>query len=239
VGYAPFNDLEQVVLQVERHLNSASIKAACPAIGEDIKVMGVRRGGDISLTVACAMVARHIVDMPAYLSAKAQVVEYARAAACQMGAQVHDVAVNAADGETLESIYLTVTGTSAESGDDGEVGRGNRGNGLIAFFRPMSMEAVAGKNPVNHVGKLYNLLAQRITQAVVADVADVDEAYCYLLGQIGHPIDDPAVVDLKLRLAPGAHLQDVEAQAGDITRHHLDTVSNLWRELVTGTIPLF
>jgi S-adenosylmethionine synthetase len=239
VGYAPFDDLENVVLQVERHLNSPAVQAACPAIGEDIKVMGVRRGQRISLTVACAMVARYIEDMPAYLAAKAQVAEFAREAARQVCVQSVEVAVNAGDGGTADSIYLTVTGTSAESGDDGEVGRGNRVNGLIAFYRPMSMEATAGKNPVSHVGKLYNLLAQRIAQEVVGSMAGVDEAYCYLLGQIGHPIDDPAVIDLKLRLTHGVNLAEVEAQAGEITRHHLTTVGNLWRELITGAIPLF
>jgi S-adenosylmethionine synthetase len=103
----------------------------------------------------------------------------------------------------------------------------------------MSMEAAAGKNPVSHVGKLYNLLAQRIAEEVAGRVAGVDEAYCYLLGQIGRPIDDPAVVDLKLRLASGAHQADVEAQAGTIARHHLATVGSLWHELVKGVIPLF
>lgn len=239
VGYAPLDPLEKVVLQVERHLNSPAIKAACPAIGEDIKVMGVRRGERISLTVASAMVARHIADMPSYFAAKAQVAEFARAAARQVGVQTVEVAVNAADGETADSLYLTVTGTSAESGDDGEVGRGNRVNGLIAFYRPMSMEAAAGKNPVSHVGKLYNLLAHRIAQEVVGSVAGVDEAYCYLLGQIGRPIDEPSVIDLKLRLAPGIALQEVQSAAGEIARRHLVTVGTLWRELITGSIPLF
>jgi len=239
VGYAPLDTLEKVVLQVERHLNSPAIKAACPAIGEDIKVMGVRRGERIGLTVACAMVARHIADLPAYFAAKAQVAEFARAAARQVGAQEIEVVVNAADGETADSLYLTVTGTSAESGDDGEVGRGNRVNGLIAFYRPMSMEATAGKNPVSHVGKLYNLLAHRIAQHLVSEVAGIAEAYCCLLGQVGRPIDDPAVIDLKLRLAPGTNLTEVEGRAGKITRHHLATVGNLWRELITGSIPLF
>ena len=239
VGYAPLDTLENVVLQVERHLNSPAVKAACPAIGEDIKVMGVRRGKRINLTMACAMVAHHIADMPAYFAAKAQVAEFAHTAACQMGATEVEVVVNAADGKTADSLYLTVTGTSAENGDDGEVGRGNRVNGLITFYRPMSMEAAAGKNPVSHVGKLYNLLAQRIAQEVVSEVVGITEAYCYLLGQIGRPIDDPALVDLKLRLATGVNPAEVEVQTGEITRHHLATVGTLWRELVTGSIPLF
>lgn len=239
VGYAPLDTLENLVLQVERHLNAPAARAACPAIGEDIKVMGVRRGNDISLTVACAMVSRHIADMPAYLAAKAQVAQLARDAAKALGVPSLEVAVNAADGDTLESIYLTVTGTSAESGDDGEVGRGNRVNGLISFYRPMSMEAAAGKNPVSHVGKLYNLLAHRIAQDLVREVEGVIEAYCCLLGRIGRPIDDPAAVELQLRLAPGVALAQVQSRAGEVARRHLADVGNLWRELIEGRITLF
>src|SRR5690606_40191772 len=94
--------------------------------------------------------------------ARARVRDLAREAARTAGARDCAVEVNMADGETPESVYLTVTGTSAESGDYGQVGRGNRANGLITPHRPMSLEAVAGKNPVTHVGKLYNLLASRI-----------------------------------------------------------------------------
>jgi len=56
-----------------------------------------------------------------------------------------EIVINNAD--TSETAYLTVTGTSAEAGDDGQVGRGNRANGLITPCRPMSLEAVAGKIP--------------------------------------------------------------------------------------------
>lgn len=239
VGYAPLNTLENLVLQVERHLNSPAVKTVFPAIGEDIKVMGVRRGGGINLTVACAMVGRFITDMPGYITAKAQVAELTRTAARMAGVESIEVAVNAADGVTADSIYLTVTGTSAENGDDGEVGRGNRVNGLITFYRPMSMEAAAGKNPVSHVGKLYNLLAHRIAQDIVSSVTGVDEAYCYLLGQIGRPIDEPAVIDLKLRLTSGVGLEEVQIHVNEIVRHHLETLGSLWRELITGSILLF
>jgi S-adenosylmethionine synthetase len=239
VGYAPLNTLENLVLQVERYLNSPAIKAAFPAIGEDIKVMGVRRESGITLTVACAMIARFITDMSNYLAIKAQVVELVRVVAKQAGVQAVEVVVNAADGDTADSVYLTVTGTSAENGDDGEVGRGNRINGLIAFYRPMSMEAAAGKNPVSHVGKLYNLLACRIAHDVATTVVGVDEAYCYLLGQIGQPIDEPAVIDLKLRLALGVELDDVRVRVDEIARHHLASIGTLWRELITGSVQLF
>lgn len=239
VGYAPLDKLETLVLAVERHLNSPAAKAVAPALGEDIKVMGVRRNETISLTIACAMVSRYLTDLPAYLAAKAHAAALAREAALTLGVSELEVTVNAADGQTENSLYLTVTGTSAESGDDGEVGRGNRVNGLIAFYRPMSMEAAAGKNPVSHVGKLYNLLSHRIAHGLVEAVPGITEAYCYLLGRIGRPIDDPAVVDLKLRLAPGVAIAEVRGQVDDVARQHLAGISGLWREIVNGDVDLF
>lgn len=239
VGYAPLDALENAVLEVERHLNSTEIKRICPALGEDIKVMGVRQDGHISLTIACAMVSSYIRDMASYMTVKLQAAEYVRIAALKKGVMLDKVVVNAGDGKTAESLYLTVTGTSAESGDDGEVGRGNRINGLISFYRPMSMEAAAGKNPVSHVGKLYNLLAHRIAHAIVAEVKGVEEVHCYLLGQIGKPIDEPAVVDLRLRPRQGVAMAEIKPAAKEIARAHLASVRHLWRDIVTGAMSLF
>ncbi|MFH8991617.1 methionine adenosyltransferase [Streptomyces sp. NPDC017940] len=61
-----------------------------------------------------------------------------------------------------DELYLTYTGSSIESGDEGVVGRGNRVNGLLTPLRPMNLEGANGKNPVCHVGKLYNIAAQRL-----------------------------------------------------------------------------
>ncbi|MDA8107196.1 MAG: methionine adenosyltransferase, partial [Betaproteobacteria bacterium] len=195
VGYAPLDALETAVLAVERRLNAPEVKAAYPEIGEDVKVMGTRSGSRIALTVACALVGRHVADLEDYRRKKAHIRELALAAA--PGAEV---AVNTADGDTPESVYLTVTGLSAEAGDDGEVGRGNRVNGLITPYRPMSLEAAAGKNPATHVGKLYNVLAHRVARALVAEVPGVREAHCYLVSRIGSPIDDPQIMGVKVRL---------------------------------------
>ena len=69
------------------------------------------------------------------------------------------MSINTRDDAARQELYLTAIGSSIESGDEGVVGRGNRANGLISMLRPMSVEGVSGKNPVYHVGKLYNLAA--------------------------------------------------------------------------------
>jgi len=230
VGFAPLDELESATLAVERTLNSPETRARQPEIGEDIKVMGVRSGRKVALTVACAMVGRHISDMDDYRLKKGRISEIA-ASAAGPGAEI---ALNAADGDTPDSVYLTVTGLSAEAGDDGQVGRGNRVNGLITPYRPMSLEAAAGKNPVTHVGKIYNLLANRIARALVAEVGGVQEAYCYLVSRIGRPVTEPQLIDLKLRLEEPAALAALRLRVEEVAHRELAGATTLWRELLEG-----
>ena len=120
--------------------------------------MGIRQGEHIHLTIACALVDRFVLNLADYLDAKGKIAAIAIRTAKEHGATKVRVDVNTADDPAAGGIiYLTVTGTSAEAGDDGEAGRGNRINGLIAPFRPMTVESVAGKISVTHVGKLYNI----------------------------------------------------------------------------------
>jgi len=239
VGFAPLDVLERTVLAVARDLNAPKTRSMHPFIGEDVKVMGARHGSDIELTVACALVGRHVASLDDYLAKKLEI----RARALEVSHTVTDasvrVAVNAADHDTPDSVYLTVTGLSAEGGDDGQVGRGNRVNGLITPYRPMSLEAAAGKNPVTHVGKLYNVMAHRIAAAVVAEIPEVDETYCYLLSRIGHPIADPSVFEVKARLREPARFTTVTPQITDVARATFAGIDSLWREAVAGTLRLW
>jgi S-adenosylmethionine synthetase len=200
-GFAPFSVLENTVLAIEHSLNSDAFKKKVPACGEDIKVMGLRQGGDIKITVACAMVSKYLSGLPAYAEAKHKIWEEAVRITEKIekkGDEEVHVAVNTADDEKAGSVYITVTGTSAENGGDGSVGRGNRVNGLITPFRPMSLEAAAGKNPVTHVGKIYNVAAQRLAEELVAKFPDLGNVDVVLLSQIGKPIDQPKEASIKV-----------------------------------------
>ena len=239
VGFAPFDTLERIVLAVERRLNHPDTKRRVPASGEDVKVMGARYGNAIELTVACAMVDRHVRDLDDYFVQKSHVHDAALAAARELTDTPITVAVNAADGDTPESIYLTVTGLSAESGDDGEVGRGNRANGLITPYRPMTLEAVAGKNPVNHVGKLYNLMANRIAQAVVEKVDGVLEAYCFLQSRIGSPITEPQVFEVQARAADPGALDTLTGDIEAVARETFASVDRIWQDAVEGRLQVW
>jgi len=202
-------------------------------------VMGVRHLNSIKLTVACAFIDRFIADADEYVARKTDLVSLVLESANRITQREVTVEVNTADAIPGGSFYLTVTGTSAEAGDDGEVGRGNRSNGLITPYRPMNMEAAAGKNPVTHVGKLYNIAAWRITNAIVEELAEVDEAYCYLVSSIGKPILEPQMVDLHVRLAPGITLAAVQSPIEEIFNTQLSQMDIIRRELVDGTIKVY
>ena len=142
----------------------------------------------------------------------------------------------------LGIMYLTITGTSAEAGDDGEVGRGNRSNGLITPCRTMSLEAVCGKNPVNHVGKLYNIISTEIAQEIVQrGQGDIVEAQVRLLSQIGRPITDPWVNSIELIPAENVNFESIKKVAEEVSSEKLSKESfiHLRKRLIAGEVQVF
>jgi S-adenosylmethionine synthetase len=239
VGFSPLTDLERVVLEVERTLNEQETKRTHPEIGEDIKVMATRHGNVVDLTVGCAFVSRFIADADDYLrkkeSAQALVVDAAR----RVTALDVRAIINSADDVAKGKVFLTVTGTSAEAGDDGEAGRGNRSSGLITPYRPMTIESVAGKNPVSHVGKLYNLAARRITAAITNQVPQVLDAECVLVSEIGRTISDPRVVDVRLAIRNDEAGEAVTQQVSEIVRFELDHLADLRDAILDSRVAVY
>jgi S-adenosylmethionine synthetase len=232
VGHAPPSRLEQTVLAVEHALTAPSTIAAHPMIGEDVKVMGVRRDRLIELTIACAIVDRHVHGIQAYVEAKQTIARLALDAARHAyGGEVR-VAVNTADDIEAGCVYLTATGTSAEAGDDGQTGRGNRVGGLITPYRPMTLEAAAGKNVVSHVGKSYSIVANQIAGDLVSTLPEVAEATCILVSRIGRPIDTPQVAELQIQTREGIPLDTLRHQAKAIAGERLRGMTALPRLLL-------
>ncbi|WP_280536152.1 methionine adenosyltransferase [Halopenitus sp. POP-27] len=238
VGHAPLTETERIVHDAERELNT-TYHADHPELGPDVKIMGKREGDRIDITVAAAMVDRYIDDFEAYDDAVESVREFVSDLARDRTDREVHVDVNTADDYEENSIYLTVTGTSAEQGDDGSVGRGNRANGLITPNRPMSMEATSGKNPVNHIGKIYNLLSTEIAESVAAEVDGIRDLQVRLLSQIGRPIDEPHVADTQVVTEDGVDLADVEDEIIAIVDAELDDVTGVTRRVIDGDVSTF
>lgn len=239
VGYAPMTRTEKTVLQTEQYLNSKEFKRRFPESGEDIKVMGFRNNNELQLTVAMALVDRFISSEEDYFEKKTKMIEdIHRSVAVNTDFESVDVDVNTLDmqGRGLGGLYLTVLGTSADSGDSGQVGRGNRVNGLISLSRPFCSEAAAGKNPVSHVGKIYNFLIFKIAQNVYEEIPELEEVYIWLLSKIGSPIDHPAVVAAQVLLKGNNNMDKVKHEINDVLDYQLANVEKFCMELADGKI---
>jgi len=243
VGYAPYSDVEKIALEAEMLINSDKFKDKCKASGEDIKVMVQRIGNEVGITVAAAMVSKYINDASEYVSYTNQIKE----AVLDLAADIipeRDVScqVNVADNIEKGIVYLTITGTSAEAGDDGEVGRGNRSNGLITPCRTMSLEAVCGKNPINHVGKLYNILSTEMAREIMKrGQGDIIEAHVKLLSQIGRPITDPWISSIELIPADNVNFDSVKKIAEEVLAERLskENFIDLRKRLIAGKVQVF
>lgn len=243
VGYAPLSPTERLVVAAERYLTSPAFKRQFPAAGEDIKVMGLRRDHALSLTVALAFVDEHVPTAAAYFERKAAIRDALASQVDDLAAELAPVSVqlNTLDDPARGAggMYLTVQGTSAEGADCGQVGRGNRVNGVIPLMRPTGSEAAAGKNPVSHVGKIYTLLTHEIAHRLCAEVPGVAEAYVWLCSQIGHPIDEPWLAAAQVRPAPGATLADVTPGVRAVFQHELATIGAFSERLVRGELSVW
>lgn len=196
VGYAPFTDTESIVLQVEQFINSKKFKSEFPSAGEDVKVMGFRNGNWIDLTVAIAFVDMHISSEKDYFTKKHEMTHAITEFATKNSDFKIHTAINCLDSQDkgMDGLYLTVLGTSADSADSGEVGRGNKANRVISPSRPAGAEAIAGKNPVSHIGKIYNALSFKMADEIHKSVSSIDEVIVWMYNVIGRPVSDPKAI---------------------------------------------
>jgi S-adenosylmethionine synthetase len=239
VGFAPFSDTEKLVLATEKYING-DMKKTLPAVGYDVKVMGFREKNTINLTVAAAFVDKYVKDHSEYQSIKEQLRSKVLDNATKLTDKKVQVFVNTGDSEAEHVEYLTVTGLSMENGDDGSVGRGNRVNGLITPYRAMSMEAAAGKNPVTHVGKLYNVLSNIIAADIVKEAGgDIEEVLVRIVSQIGREISDPHVASVQAIYASGVQASKYESKIRSIVDGHLNRISGLTNQFVEGKLSVF
>ncbi|MEA2035021.1 MAG: methionine adenosyltransferase [Euryarchaeota archaeon] len=238
IGHAPFSDLENIILAVSDYIDNI-IRPKNPVVGTDIKIMGLRKGDEITLTLCVAMIDRFCADLSEYIDAVEMVREEVRTVAQKYTSRKVNVEINTGDNYNKESLFLTVTGTSAEMGDDGSVGRGNRANGLITPHRPMSMEATSGKNPINHIGKIYNLLSTELAQQCVKEVDEVDDLYVRLLSQIGKPIDQPLVASVQYIPQEGADTAAIEKEVYAIINDGLADIRSITEKVIKGDVNTF
>ena len=238
VGHAPFSEVETIIKSSAAYIDT-KLRKKYPAIGQDIKIMGLRDRDTITLTIACAIVDKYCADIKEYVEYMDILKEHIGTVAKKSTKRKVVVHVNTADDIKNKSVFLTVTGTSAEMGDDGSVGRGNRCNGLITPNRPMSMEATSGKNPINHIGKIYNLLSTMMARECVKKVDGIEELYVRLLSQIGQPIDHPLMASVQVLPSKGFTLKDLNSEIEGIVNENLANVTCITEKVISGELDTF
>ncbi len=238
VGFSPLTKTERIVLETEQFINSPDFKQSFPESGEDIKVMGVRRDNVLHLTVAMAFVDRYIQNEDYYFKRKDEILD-----------QIYEFINNKVDfevkielntldrkGRGMDGMYLTVLGTSADDGDCGQVGRGNRVNGIIPLNRPSGSEAAAGKNPVSHVGKIYNLLSHKIANEIVKKVSGLTEVYVWLVSQIGVTIDQPILATAEIIPDNNIQVKEVFKEVQEVIESEFTNIKEFCNDLIYGKV---
>jgi len=241
IGYYPLSPAEEAVLQLERHLNSPLFKERHPYTGEDVKVMGLRTRQHLDLTVAMPLISGLTESEDDYFGKKSFLKKEIEEFLSQNRFfESFSVGLNTLDeeGRGIDGTYLSLLGTSAESADSGQVGRGNRVNGLISVNRPMGTEAAAGKNPVSHVGKIYNFLTHKTAEKIYKNVDGIMEVYVLLLSKIGTPINSPQMAAVQVLLEEGVKLSDVAKRVEMLMERELADIPAFCDKLAAGSYPV-
>ncbi|RLG45727.1 MAG: methionine adenosyltransferase [Thermoproteota archaeon] len=241
VGYAPMSKSEKLVFNLENWLNSPQFKKQFPETGEDIKIMCSRIKNKVTLTIAMPLIDRYIPDEDSYFKRKREVINEIEnfikefKAGEEWDAEI-EFSLNTLDerGRGISGLYLTVTGTSAEDGDSGQVGRGNMVNGVIPLNRPTGSEAAAGKNPVSHVGKIYNILTFRMAGEIYKNVSGIKEVYVWLLSQIGVPINKPKLAAVEIVPMQSVSVESISPIIKDMVEKELSTIGKFCMDLAVG-----
>jgi S-adenosylmethionine synthetase len=237
VAHWPLSQLEQTVYDTTQYINEELINRF--PIGEDVKVMGIRQVNEILLTCAVPFIAPQIANLGEYVKAKTAVQQSVQEYAEALNTRPVRVDLNMADNEAVDTVYLTLTGTSAECGDDGATGRGNRITGLITPFRATSLEATAGKNPISHAGKIYNVVALLAAQAIVEQVTAVRQVEVVVLSQIGRPLVQPLVATAAVSPASGILTPAITTEVMAVLDEHLANIGQIRHKIINGEVNLF
>jgi S-adenosylmethionine synthetase len=197
-GWAPESPTEAFTRSLADHFSAPDrFRLSHAWCGSDVKVMAYGADDELDVVMAVPQKCGHVASRAEYLAHGEEVLaECGRLDEQELPGLRTRFRVNARDIPDRDELYLTYTGSSIESGDEGVVGRGNRVTGLITPLRPMNLEGANGKNPVYHVGKLYNIAAQRIAQRLHEVTGGYAEVH--LVSATGQRLDRPWRIVVRL-----------------------------------------
>ena len=241
VGYAPFTKTESSVLETEEYINSQNFKKEFPESGEDVKVMGFRKNNTLELTIAMAFVDSHVDSENHYFKRKQDMLQSISEFHKKRGDfDEVKITMNNLDSKNkgIDGLYLTVLGTSADNADSGEVGRGNMANRVISLTRPAGSEATAGKNPVSHIGKIYNALSFKMADEIQRSVTDLEEVLVWMYNVIGKPVNEPKAIIIQPISDKELDVSKFESAIKEIVEQNLNKMDEFCMQLASGKIEI-
>lgn len=199
-------------------------------MGADCKIMACRTTNEVSITVSIPQVSSYVASADEYMDNLQTVQALIQREVKKSPFEKVNLTLNPGDDTDKEMLYLRLTGSCIESGDEGQVSRGNRLGGVISSRRPFSIEGLSGKNPSYHAGKLYSVAAWEIA----TKISNQQRVPCevFIISQIDRPLDDPwkvvinSVTPLDTSITKNIY-EDV-----------LGNLSELTRKLLEGKYPL-
>jgi S-adenosylmethionine synthetase len=229
VGYAPISILEKIVLGLEQTLNSKNYKKKRLWMGSDIKIMAFRRNFDVKMTICIPQIADKVKNIEGYKINIKKVEKDIKRIVMGIEKRINNFELNINTRDKLGSceIYLTATGSSIESGDEGLVGRGNRVNRVISINKPMSIEGACGKNPVYHIGKIYYTFAFKLAKKIYKSFKIKNEVY--LVSQSGRNLLDPWIITV---VVPH-NFYNIE-KLNNFLKKELKTIPNITKRIISG-----
>lgn len=212
-------------------LNEKSNEIAHYLLGQDVKIMTSRIKDKVNLTIACPQICT-LVNSAEQYEENCKTIRSIIDGVTKKYTNFSEININLNTGDDPEQemFYLLYTGSCIESGDEGQVSRGNRLNGVISSRRPFSIEGLSGKNPSYHAGKIYSVAALDIANKIWEEQKVPSEVY--ITSQIDRPLDDPWVVVIN-------STKEIDmVKAEESARSILGNLPQVTKNLLDGKYPL-
>ena len=163
-GYAPYSASECLAIDIENYINSVKFKKRFNFTGFDVKVMIVRIDNFFDITICVPFIANRTSSFNFYNSKKEDILKEIKKFILNIKYfnKQFDFSLSLNTKDFADHAYLVAFGSALDKGDFGAVGRGNKYSGVISLNRKTNIEAVAGKNPQNHSGKLFTIFAHHL-----------------------------------------------------------------------------
>lgn len=139
-----------------------------PWAGSDIKALVIRDGHALTVTTCVPAVAGHLSSSAEFEDAVTHTAQELTTELLKRLPGPVMVVCNTRNSRTgpLSGQYFTLSGSAIDYGEDGLVGRGNARSGLITPGQQAGNEALFGKNPAYHVGKVGGWLVDEAARAL-------------------------------------------------------------------------